>query len=136
MSSAGDPPSQAGFLISGGQDNIAAAATTDYLASQFNNAPSGFTGPGEPLPACTLRNLFVKLNNGQLAAANTLVATVMINGVASALTVSFANADGADAFKASNGAVVIAEGDLVLLRVVTTGGSATAKDCTWSIRAA
>lgn len=106
------------FAVAFGNSSISAGADTRFLDTWYNQATaptvatSNFVSPR----AGTLRNLFVR-HNVALGNGNSVVYTVMINGVASAVTVTLPTGAAGQVSDLVN-TVAVAQGDLVALRAV------------------
>jgi hypothetical protein len=119
-----------GTIISFANDNIGGGAFTRYI-SPWNGgnssvAASGAAGLAElqyPLArGGTLRNLIVRHDAGPIPPPPSVLITytLLVNGVATALTVTLAATAGAQAIDLVN-SVVVVQGDLVALEAVKTG---------------
>jgi hypothetical protein len=108
-------PSSAPAVLTWGDDSIAAAADTRYLTPGRGATASTTDTRQMPSPrAGTLRNLYVR-HNSAAGNGNSVVYTVMINGVATGITVTLASAAAGQASDLVNTAAVV-QGDRISLR--------------------
>lgn len=107
-----------GFVVAFGNSSISAGADTRFIDTWYNQATaptvatSNFVSPR----AGTLKNLFVR-HNVAIGNGNSVIYTVLINGVASGVTVTLATGAAGQASDLVN-TVAVAQGNLVSLRAV------------------
>lgn len=105
-------------VLAWGNSNIAASADTRFIDTWYNQAtaPTVATANLVCPKAGTLSDLFVR-HNVAAGNGNSVVYTVMVNGVATGITVTLATDAAGQASDLVNTAAVVA-GDLVSLRAV------------------
>jgi hypothetical protein len=117
------PP--AGDVLQWGNDSISATTTTRFMTYGWGDAlaATADTRTFKAPRLGKLRNLYIHVNN-TAGNGNNIVYTILINGVASTLTVTLAStaADGNDL----TNVVDVAEGDLISLRVTKAASVGTA----------
>jgi hypothetical protein len=105
-----------GSIATWGNDSIAPAADTRYLSPGRSTSTASTTDVASiPAPrAGTIRNLFVR-HHSATGNGNNVVYTIMINGVATGLTVTLATGAIGQASDLVN-TVAVAQGDRISLR--------------------
>lgn len=125
---------QSGGAVLTGSTSGTSTGTTYYLhptgpaqvAVGVDNLPRQWVVP----VAGTIRN-FKGRNNVAPAAGNTGTVTIRKNAVNTALALTWANADGADALKSSSDTVSVVAGDKINMQYVAPAAT-TAVDISWS----
>lgn len=108
-------------VIAFGNDNISALADTRFLDPYWSSRTAVTTIIDIAAPrAGTLRNLFIR-HNAAVGNGNSVVYTVMVNGVATTLTATLATGAVGQSSDLVNSAVV-AQGDRIAVRAVKALG--------------
>jgi hypothetical protein len=109
-----------------GNGSVAATTTTRFLSAGFDSALASTTEIPVPIAtAGVLRNLYVR-HNVAVGNGNAIVYTVMVNGVATALTLSLVTGAVGQASDLANTVAVVA-GDRVSIRVTKAASVGTAQ---------